>query len=207
MGRPRIMGAQNRYCARGARGLSGAAQPGVLLLQFLLRLAGRYWAACRGVQGSREAGGVTGGQCGAHASERAAGVLVAVGSEARGVQVEGVDTGQRAQRDVVSVFVFDRYPLTRCSGGVVVLHRPRPERDDVVEALAGGDVVGSELVDGVDVPRLAGAQDGPGYAEIGVLPAGHGLAGGEVSPGLLAGALRRIGDAAGLQGPVTSANG
>src|SRR5216683_2249771 len=88
----------------------------------------------------------------------------------------------------------------------VILHRPRPERDDVVEAPAGRDVLGSELVDGIDVPRLAGAQDGSGNAEIGVLPAGHGLAGGEVSPGLLAGVLFGIGDAAGLQGVVIGVN-
>ena len=79
---------------------SGASQPGVLPLEFLLHLAARYWVACRGMQGSRNAGGVTSGQCGAHDSRRA--------------------------------------------GGVVVLHRPRPQRDHVVEAPAGSDVLGSE---------------------------------------------------------------
>ena len=31
--------------------IGAAAEPGVLLLQFLLHLAGGHWVACRGMQG------------------------------------------------------------------------------------------------------------------------------------------------------------
>src|SRR5258705_12440202 len=192
--------------ARCRAGPSAAGQPGVLLLQFLLHLAGKHWVAGRGMQGGRDAGGVASGQCGAHDSQRAAGVLLAVGSAPSRVQVGGVDAHQRAQWDVVGLFVFDRYPLARRSGNFVVLHRPRPERDDVLEAPTGRDVLLSQLVSGVDVSRLARAQDGSSDAEIGVLPARHGLTGGEVSPGLLAGIMFGIGDAARLQGVVIRVN-
>src|SRR5580692_6344641 len=79
---------------RSRAGPSAAGQPGVLFLQLCLHLAGGYWVACRGMQGSRDAGGVAGGQCCAHDSQRTAGVLVAVGSAPSRVQVGGVDADQ-----------------------------------------------------------------------------------------------------------------
>jgi hypothetical protein len=67
------------------------------------------------------------GQCGAHDSERTAGLLVAVGSASSRVQVGGVDAYQRAQRDVVGLFVFDLYPRVRRSGWRRGTPSPTPE--------------------------------------------------------------------------------
>jgi hypothetical protein len=49
-------------CLSGRPSSSGTSQPGILPLQFFLHLLGSYWVGCRGVQGSRNTGRVTGRQ-------------------------------------------------------------------------------------------------------------------------------------------------
>ncbi|HEY8676823.1 MAG TPA: hypothetical protein VIO13_12795, partial [Candidatus Dormibacteraeota bacterium] len=61
------------------------AEPGVLPLQFLLHLAGGHWVACRGMQGSRDAGGVASGQCGAHGTPNAANLVPDLVAPAHGL--------------------------------------------------------------------------------------------------------------------------
>src|SRR6266496_1627537 len=101
---------------------------------------------------------------------------------------------KRAQRNVVSLSsgLFEAAVERR---RIVKFARPGAERDGVGKPRAGAQILGRDLVDRIDVPRLASAEFGTGRDEIGVLVAGNAADRVEVGPGLAAPAHLRGTDA------------
>ena len=149
----------------------------------------------------RDPRGLAGGESGAHDAQRGPRHPIAVGGPAGGEQVRDVAAHERPQRDVVGL-ASGLLETAAERRRIVKFARPGAERDAIGKPRPAAQILGGDLIERIDVPRLAGAEFGAGRDQIRVPVARDAADHIEIGPGLAASAHLRGADAGRVPGVV-----
>src|SRR5262249_33458233 len=135
----------------------------------------------------RDPGGLAGGERGAHDPYRSSRDAVAVDGPAGSEQISRVAAHQCAQRNVVGL-VWRLLETAVERRRIVEFARPGAERNAIGKPRASAQVLGRDLIDRIDMSRLASPELGAGRHDVRALVTRDAADHVEIGPGLAASA-------------------